>query len=212
MNKSILFNISLIISCTLLTVLPEANAENLPEPQNKKEIFFAKHKLLEINQDTLHQMKLDEDKDTVLDKYDQCPNSPLGNDVDKYGCTKYVTIEQNEEAVTISLLVNFENDKYTIDDKYFHEISLVANFLKRYKNTSLIIEGHTSSLGGAKYNKKLSQKRANEIMKMLINDFSISQERLSALGYGEEQLIDLSDTQKGHAINRRIIGRLSTSE
>lgn len=201
MNKSILFKILLITSCTLLTTIKVANAEQLLKSSSSEEAI------------SVVQMKLDGDKDTVLDKHDQCPNSPAGNDVDRYGCTKYAkSAPIKAEVITISLLVNFETDKYNIDEKYFSEINQVANFLKHYPNTSLVIEGHTSSQGNAKYNKRLSQQRANEIVNVLINEFNIDSNRLSAIGFGEEQLIDSADTAEAHTINRRVEGKVSTGE
>jgi len=213
MNKYILFKILLIASCTLLITRQETHAEQQPENYAREGAVAAQQKYSEVNHDTLEQMKLDGDNDAVLDKHDQCPNSPVGNDVDRYGCTKYAKIAPIEEiVVTIALLVNFENDKFNVDEKYFAEINRVAKFLKQYPDTSLVIEGHTSSQGGSQYNKRLSQKRANAIVKILTENFSINNNRLSAMGYGEEQLIDLADTIQAHAINRRIEGKVSTGE
>ena len=211
MNKSILCKILLITSFTLLTAQQQVNAEQHSENSAEEEHVSVIKKPSEVNHDTLEQLRLDGDNDAILDKHDQCPNSPEGNEVDRYGCTIYAKIEpKQEKVITISLLVNFENDKYNVDEKYFEEISRVAKFLKKSPNTSLIIAGHTSNQGGAKYNKKLSQKRANEIMKVLTNEFSIDSNRLSAIGYGEEQLIDLADTTEAHTINRRVEGKVST--
>ena len=211
MNKSILCKILLITSFTLLTAQQPVNAEQHSENSTTQEHVSVIIKPSEINHDTSEQLRLDGDNDAVLDKHDQCPNSPVGNKVDRYGCTVYAKIEpKQEKVITISLLVNFENDKYNVDAQYYDEISRVAEFLKQYPNTSLVIEGHTSSQGGAKYNKKLSQNRATEIMKVLTNEFSIDSNRLSAIGYGEEQLIDLADTIEAHTINRRVEGKIST--
>lgn len=214
MNKSILFKILLISSCSLIT---EVGAKNLSEKD-----VTANQTLLNVDSGTLAQMNLDGDKDAILDKHDQCPNTPDGNDVDRYGCTKYTIIKAKkieatiepkiEEIGTISLLVNFENDKYNVDKKYFSEISRVADFLNRYLTTSIIIEGHTSSQGSSKHNKELSQNRANAIMNVLITKFSIDRQRLSAIGYGEDKLIDLEDTPKAHLTNRRVVGVVSTAK
>jgi OOP family OmpA-OmpF porin len=210
MNKFILFKVLLITSVALLTTLQKTNAEQQSTDDSREGGVLTKQKLSEVNHDTLEQVKLDGDNDSVLDKHDQCPNSPVGNDVDSYGCTKIEPIK--ETVITISLLVNFENDKYNVDEKYFAEIKRVANFLKQYPKISLTIEGHTSSQGNSKYNKRLSQKRANEIVKVLINKFTIDNNRLSAAGYGEEKLIDLSNTMEAHATNRRVEGKISTVE
>ncbi len=209
MHTSNFFRVLLITSCTFITTMKLANAEQGTQSTIEREITSVKQKLSEVNLNTLEQMKLDGDNDLVLDKHDQCPNSPKGNKVDQYGCTIYTKMEPIKEGtVTISLLVNFENDQYTVQEEYFPKIERVANFLKKYPKTSLIIEGHTSSQGSSAYNKKLSQKRANEIMRILMNGYAIDGSRLSAIGYGEEQLLDLADVFEAHKINRRIEGKV----
>ncbi len=213
MQTSKFFKALLITSCTFITTIKFANAEQDIQNTIEQRIISVKQKLSEVNTDTLEQRKLDGDNDSVLDKHDQCPNSPKGNKVDQYGCTDYSKMKPiKEEVVTISLLVNFENDQYKVQEEYFPKIKRVANFLKKYPKTSLIIEGHTSSQGSSAYNKKLSQKRANEIMRILINGFAINATRLSAIGYGEEQLLDLADVFEAHKINRRIEGKISVTK
>jgi OOP family OmpA-OmpF porin len=208
MQTSKFFKALLITSCTFITTIKFANAEQDIQNTIEQGIISVKQKLSEVNTDTIEQKKLDGDNDSVLDKHDQCPNSPKGNKVDQYGCTIYTKMEPIKEGtVTISLLVNFENDQYIVQEEYFPKIERVANFLKKYPNTSLVIEGHTSSQGASKYNKDLSQKRADEVVKILVNKFFINSDRLSAVGYGEELLLDLTDTFNAHTVNRRIEGK-----
>ncbi len=208
----------LITSFSLLVAHQKAYAELHSENSTTKTHALVIKKPSELNFNTSEQLSLDGDNDAVLDKHDQCPNSPMGNEVDRYGCTIYTKKESNQEhtkikpnkekVITIPLLVNFENDKYNIDEKYFDEISRVAKYLKLNPNTSLGIEGHTSRQGDDKYNKILSQKRANAIMQLLINEFAIDSNRLSAKGFGEEKLIDLADSVEAHIINRRVEGKI----
>jgi len=141
----------------------------------------------------------DADKDGILDNTDECANTPITDKVDEQGCTIFT-----EEQSTIHLLVNFDNDKAIVKEAYLPEIEKMAEVLKTYPKTSLIIEGHTSKSGGAAYNKKISQQRADAIVNVLVNQFSVDASRLSAVGYGEERLIDLNDTQAASAKNRRI--------
>jgi OmpA-OmpF porin, OOP family len=86
-------------------------------------------------------------------------------------------------------------------------------------NPELIIEiqSHTDSKGSEAYNRKLSQRRANEIVKYIIGK-GISSKRIKPKGYGEDVPVapnenpDGSDNPEGRAKNRRtqfkIIGNL----
>ena len=204
MNPPALSKLLLALSLTL-TGIHSAYADELPEESNDQDLTTTKNSSLNVNYDNSEQTPLDGDNDSILDKHDQCPNSPKGNTVDKYGCTIYLKSEPKEKAVEhISLLINFENDKNNIDENGYAEISRVATFLTKYPTTSFVIEGHTSSQGDAEYNQKLSERRANEVIYILTREFAIDTNRLSAVGYGEPTLLDLTDTPEAHQINRRI--------
>jgi len=141
----------------------------------------------------------DSDKDGVLDSHDKCVNTPMTDKVDSSGCTIF-----NDEKVSMELLVNFDNNMSVVKKQYFPEIEKIAEFLALYPHTSLVIEGHTSKLGSKAYNQKISQKRADAIVSVLVNKFSIETSRLSAVGYGEDRLINNNDNNSAHTQNRRI--------
>ena len=141
----------------------------------------------------------DADSDGVIDAKDNCANTPITDKVDANGCTIFT-----EQQETINLLVSFENNKSDVADMYLAEIAKVAEFMKQYPHTQLTINGHTSVVGEAAYNQNLSEKRAQAIVDVLVNNFSISQSRLTAVGHGEEQLVNDANTAAAHAQNRRI--------
>jgi outer membrane protein OmpA-like peptidoglycan-associated protein len=68
----------------------------------------------------------------------------------------------------------------------------------------LEVQGHTDSRGGKKYNRKLSQKRADSVMKWLVTFGQIDSGRLSAHGYGPDQPIADNATPEGRQKNRRV--------
>jgi OOP family OmpA-OmpF porin len=141
----------------------------------------------------------DADNDGVLNEYDNCANTPVTDKVDEKGCTLF-----SDEKNRVQLLVNFDNNKAIVKNQFLPEIEKMADVLKAYPNVSLVIEGHSSKLGSNAYNKKISQQRADAIVNVLVNEFGISSGRLTAVGYGEERLLDLSDTREADALNRRI--------
>lgn len=144
-------------------------------------------------------MPVDSDKDGVIDSKDQCPNTPMTDKVDSNGCT--IFSEENDE---MRLHVNFDNSKALVKSDYLEDVKVAADFLKKYPHTSLIIKGHTSKQGSAAFNKKLSLQRAEAIVDVLSNEFGIDASRLTAEGYGEEQLLNPANTKAAHAENRRI--------
>jgi len=149
----------------------------------------------------------DADKDGIYDQNDHCPNSPMVDKVDTKGCTVFI----NDET-SIQLLVNFDNDKSVIKAEFVDEIKAMADFLTANSEASITIEGHASSPGKNEYNKILSQKRANAIVNTLINDYNIAAKRLSAVGFGEEQLLNSANTKAAHAENRRIMAKVKVSK
>lgn len=149
----------------------------------------------------------DTDKDGVYDKNDICPNSPMVDKVDVKGCTIFINHE-----MSIQLLVKFDHDKSIIKAKFTDEIKAMADFLTANPDTSITIEGHASSPGSKAYNQTLSQRRANAIINKLINEYSIEASRLSAIGYGEEQLLNSANTEAAHAQNRRIMATVKVTK
>ena len=76
-------------------------------------------------------------------------------------------------------------------------------YLARNPQVRIKIIGHTDSVGKDEANQKLSDGRANEVMKDLI-ERGIAPERLQAEGRGETQPIDTNDTEEGRQNNRRV--------
>ena len=142
---------------------------------------------------------VDTDGDGVIDQLDQCPNTPQGALVDSKGCPKELTKEIRE-----TLYVEFELDKTEVRPQFFPEIEKLAVVLKQYPNSTILLEGHTDSTGSASYNQKLSQSRADAVMKVLINEFGIAKQRITTTGMGESQPIATNDTAEGRAQNRRV--------
>ena len=49
-------------------------------------------------------------------------------------------------------------------------------------------------------------------IKIMINNFDVASNRLSAKGYGETQLLDTANTASAHAKNRRVVTVVITTE
>ncbi len=108
------------------------------------------------------------------------------------------------EPVTMTLNILFATGKSNIQPKYHNEIKKVADFMKEHPDAKMEIQGHTDNVGKAAFNKKLSQARANSVMKYLTTKFGIEKDRLTAVGYGLEKPIASNKTKEGRAKNRRV--------
>lgn len=150
---------------------------------------------------------LDTDQDGVYDQNDLCPNTPVINKVNAQGCTVFI-----DREMSIQLLVKFDHNKTVIKAEFDDEIKAMADFLKANPQTSITIEGHASSIGSNEYNQILSTKRANAIVTKLVNEYDIDASRLTAVGYGEEQLLNSANSAAAHAQNRRIMAKVKVTK
>ncbi|MDN2663027.1 OmpA family protein [Psychromonas sp. 14N.309.X.WAT.B.A12] len=146
----------------------------------------------------------DPEGDGVINARDNCIDTPLGAAVDNNGCGVDVI-----EKVRVTLLVNFDNNSSVVDAKYFPEIQKLAGLLEEYKSVNVSIEGHTSQVGTAKYNKLLSLKRAEAVKSILVNKYGINRDRVAAVGYGFEQLLNEGHSDYANAQNRRIVAEIA---
>ena len=69
----------------------------------------------------------------------------------------------------------------------------------------LELEGHTDSIGTELYNLDLSERRANAVRDMLIEDFGIEPGRVTAQGFGEQLPVADNETEEGREANRRVV-------
>jgi OOP family OmpA-OmpF porin len=148
----------------------------------------------------------DSDNDGVIDSLDQCNGTDKAFKVDASGCPIMLT-----EAVSIKMNVKFPSNSSVISKDNYSEIQKVADFMKQFDETNVVVEGYSDDRGAAAYNKSLSQKRADAVRMTLINEFKLDAKRVSAMGYGEESPIADNNTAAGRSENRRVIAVVKSS-
>lgn len=106
----------------------------------------------------------------------------------------------------INLSITFDFDKSDISSEGFAQIEELAKALQSpaLSSATLMVEGHTDSMGSDDYNFNLSNKRAQAIVTSLTRIYHISPERLQSRGYGEMRPVAGNDTDFGRAQNRRV--------
>ena len=148
----------------------------------------------------------DNDGDTILDLADKCPNEPedFDGDQDEDGCPDlYKNIVVTDNMIQLKQKVFFQTAKSKILPQSFDMLNEVADVLIKNSAIKVRIEGHTDSRGSDSYNKRLSQSRANSVMKYLVGQ-AVPKSQMTAVGFGEEQPIESNDSKDGRAKNRRV--------
>ena len=113
-----------------------------------------------------------------------------------------------EEQIITLEPIYFDFDKSTIKRVSYPILDQVVKVMTDRPNMRVRVEGHTDSKGSDAYNQKLSQRRAEAVVKYLIGK-GIDPSRLEAVGFGESRPIapnqnpDGSDNPTGRAKNRR---------
>ena len=88
------------------------------------------------------------------------------------------------------------------------QVRNVAAILNAYPSVRLKIGGYTDNVGDPAANLRLSDARANTVMRELIG-LGIAPDRLTAEGYGELHPVADNATAEGRARNRRIAFRIT---
>jgi outer membrane protein OmpA-like peptidoglycan-associated protein len=89
-------------------------------------------------------------------------------------------------------------------------LDLIAEVLAYYADATVIVVGHTDSIGSESANQALSERRASSVLDRLVNDHGIARDRLTAEGRGESEPVapnthpDGSDNPEGRQLNRRV--------
>ena len=79
----------------------------------------------------------------------------------------------------------------------------IAVMLQQNPNWTILIAGHTNSIGGAEYNMQLSEQRAASVKQALISN-GVAPNRLQSVGHGMSKPKADNSTLAGRAINRRV--------
>jgi outer membrane protein OmpA-like peptidoglycan-associated protein len=113
-------------------------------------------------------------------------------------------VEEQPEAVRVELDVKFDFDKSVVKSESYGDIKSLADFMSQYPQTTTVVEGHTDSVGTDAYNQRLSERRANAVRDVLVNQYGVGSNRVSSVGYGESRPVADNSTEQGRAVNRRV--------
>lgn len=143
---------------------------------------------------------VDTDGDGVPDYLDACLDTPKGARVDEKGCPFVI---KPVEILTLHIL--FATDKDQVTPFHYRELDRAFAFIQKYPDHDIVVEGHTDSQGSDAYNQQLSQRRAENVRKVLVEKYNVPASRISAKGFGESQPTATNETAAGREQNRRVV-------
>ncbi|MDB6089423.1 MAG: hypothetical protein JWN85_2207 [Gammaproteobacteria bacterium] len=107
--------------------------------------------------------------------------------------------------LTMAMLIEFDQNKADIRPQYRDELRKVADFLKANPSVSATVEGHTGNLQASpELGMEISQRRAQNVVNYLVDDFGIAGSRLSAEGFGKGRRFAYNTSLEGQQENRRV--------
>lgn len=144
---------------------------------------------------------LDSDYDGVYDGLDRCPTTAAGTKVDEFGCP----IEVAKPVEKITLNIKYATGSAEPDDEAKKILDELAETMFAYVDYVIEVDGFTDNVGSEDANQSLSQKRADAVMKYLL-DKGVEPFRISARGFGENPRYFVGDntTPEGRQKNRRV--------
>lgn len=114
-----------------------------------------------------------------------------------------VVVDMSGPVVSYHPYVNFEFDVYKLNKSAEDYLTTIADSLNSNPNWSVLLDGHTDSIGTNAYNMELSRKRAKSAHDYLIKS-GISKDRITTRQFGEERPTTTNKTAVGRFINRRV--------
>ncbi|MGL5838652.1 MAG: peptidoglycan-associated lipoprotein Pal [Sphingorhabdus sp.] len=98
----------------------------------------------------------------------------------------------------------FDTDRFNIDSADQATLQAQAQWLARYPNTRITVEGHADERGTRDYNLALGERRANAA-KNYLTTLGVDAGRIQTVSYGKERPQALGSNEEAWAQNRRAV-------
>ncbi|MDV7143102.1 OmpA family protein [Tropicimonas sp. TH_r6] len=102
----------------------------------------------------------------------------------------------------INILISFDFDSALLRENEKPKLTALCEAMQNMEEEVFRIVGHTDSKGSESYNSNLSMLRASEVKRFLVGSCGIAEDRLIAIGAGEEHPVNASDPTADE--NRRV--------
>jgi outer membrane protein OmpA-like peptidoglycan-associated protein len=119
-------------------------------------------------------------------------------------------VERIDEAIVVTFDENkgggiyFATNKYNINNSSQQTLNKLARVFNEFKDTNILVVGHTDSTGDENYNMTLSKNRAYAVSNYFKNTNGVNGSRLNVNWFGESKPMSNNSTASGRAKNRRV--------
>ncbi|HWY15449.1 MAG TPA: peptidoglycan-associated lipoprotein Pal [Rhizomicrobium sp.] len=104
--------------------------------------------------------------------------------------------------VNVGDTVHFDYDKYEINGQDRELLQRQAQWLQKYAQVRVTVEGHCDERGTREYNLALGARRANAVKEYLVS-VGVSSARVDTISYGKERPVCTGSDESCWAQNRR---------
>jgi OOP family OmpA-OmpF porin len=99
--------------------------------------------------------------------------------------------------------VHFDFNKSKIRPGDAAILDEAVGILNAHPDVNIYVDGYCDAIGSEPYNLKLSQRRADAVVKYL-EEHGVTASRLTPRGFGKTNFVASNDTEEGRAQNRRV--------
>jgi outer membrane protein OmpA-like peptidoglycan-associated protein len=114
-------------------------------------------------------------------------------------------------VVKFNSAILFDTGKADLKPQSRTDLADFAKVLAEYKETDLVIEGHTDNVGKKDFNRKLSQDRAEAVIAFLQSN-GVARARMTGRGLADEMPVADNSTKDGRQQNRRVQVQIAANE
>lgn len=133
-----------------------------------------------------------------MDQQEQAMRDALasveGVNIERDGNLLYVTFRSDNQ---------FDIGSFNLRYDAQNDVAKLATVLTQYHKTTIIVSGHTDSSGAEVYNQDLSERRANAVKAIMLQN-GVESHRITTVGFGESAPVADNSTVYGRQLNRRV--------
>jgi outer membrane protein OmpA-like peptidoglycan-associated protein len=115
------------------------------------------------------------------------------------------TVTRVDEGIVVTFEggILFDFDRAELRPQARENLRRLAENLRQYQRTEVLVIGHTDNVGSAQYNQGLSERRAESAAGYLVQQ-GVTRNRIATRGMGLRDPIATNETAEGRQLNRRV--------
>jgi outer membrane protein OmpA-like peptidoglycan-associated protein len=137
----------------------------------------------------------------------------MDNQEKKLKEVKSAKVERQGDKLVVKFnsAILFDTNKADLKPASKADLTEFAKVLAEYKETDLVVEGHTDNTGKKALNQKLSVARADSVIGFLESQ-GVARSRLTGRGYADDMPVADNSTADGRQANRRVQIQIAANE